>query len=88
MVATQVDALLEARDTQAAFGVLRGWYREKPNHVPKPTRHDEEKTRLEYQALYTAVESPEDPIPVHVTPSLIIDSPPTEQEICKALKGM
>lgn len=87
-VATRVDALLEARDTQAAYGVLRGWYREKPSHVPKPTRHEEEKTRLEYQALYTAVESPEDPVPVHVTPSLIDDSPPTEEEICKALKGM
>lgn len=87
-VATEVDALLLANDTRGAYGILRNWYRTKPGHVPKPTIQDEEKTRSEYQALFAAVESPGQPIPIHVAPNLINDSPPTEAEICCALKGM
>jgi exonuclease III len=87
-VSTEIEALLKADRVEEAYGKLRGWYRDKPGHVPKPTIQDEEKTRLEYQSLFTAEESPGDPIPIHVTPTPVDDSPPTEKEICEALKGM
>ena len=88
VVADQIDALLAARDVQGAYGKLRSWYREKPGHVPKPTIQDEKKTRSEYQALFSAEEPTGEPIPIHVTPMIIDDSPPTEKEICAAIKGM
>ena len=87
-VAVEIDNLLEAKQVQAAYGILRRWYREKPGHVPKPTIQNEEKTRSEYQALFTAEESPGEPIPIHVTPSSIDDSPPSDKEVCTALKRM
>jgi exonuclease III len=87
-VAAEIDNLLETKQVQAAYGILRRWYREKPGHVPKPTIQNEEKTRSEYQELFTAEDPPGEPIPIHVTPSSIDDSPPTDKEVCEALKRM
>jgi len=86
--ATEIEFLLKDKQVQAAYGKLRGWYRDKPGHVPKPTIQDEEKTRLEYQDLYAMKEPPGEPLPIHITPSTIDDSSPSEKEICMALKKM
>ena len=87
--AVEIEALLLNNAAEAAYGRLRGWYRKKSGHVPKPTFQDEERTRSEYQALYTAEEPPGEPLPVHYTVTRSVeDSPPTEQEVCAALKGM
>ena len=86
--AVEIESLLGARQVKAAYGVIRGWYRDKPGHVPKPTIQDEEKTRLEYQDLYGMRESPGEQIPSHITTSTIDDSLPTEKEICEAIKRM
>ena len=87
-VANEVDSLLKDAKVQEAYGILRSWYRDKPGHVAKPTIQDEQKTRKEYESLFTAEEPPGMPIPIHITPNIIDDSRPTEKEICTALKGM
>ena len=87
-LSTEIEALLKAKQVQTAYGLLRGWYREKPGHIAKPTIQDEKKTRDEYESLFTPEESPGEPIPIHRSSCLINDSPPTAEEVCEALMGM
>jgi hypothetical protein len=84
----EIEEALASNDTRKAYGKVRKWCKEKPAHVPKPTLQDEEKTRSDFEKLYTAEESPGDPIPVRETPFGISDLPPTEKEICRALRKM
>jgi hypothetical protein len=52
-VAVDIETLLRDNEVHKAYGKLRGWYREKPGHVPKPTFQEEKKARDQFQALYT-----------------------------------
>jgi hypothetical protein len=36
-LAMEVDELLLSNATQHAYGKIRNWYRDKPEHIPKPT---------------------------------------------------
>lgn len=80
----EIENLLTAGRTQEAYGKARCWYRDRSAHVPKPTIQEEEKTREQYESLYTAEEPPGDPIPIHVQPFPVVDSPPTNSEVCAA----
>ena len=65
------------------------WYQKTSGKVPVPTYEDERNLRNEYSKLFEAMPSPGDSIEVRLptTPN-IDDSPPTEEEVIWALKGM
>ena len=85
---SEIEEALKNNDTRTAYGKVRKWCKEKPAHVPKPTLQDEEKTRSDFEKLYTVEESPGEPIPVREVPFEISDVQPTEEEICRALRRM
>jgi Reverse transcriptase (RNA-dependent DNA polymerase) len=87
-LAVLIENDLNLKEPEKAFGRIKGWYKEKPEHVPKPTPEQEKKTREEYQNLYARKEPPGTSIPIHVDPSDIDDTTPPEIEVWKALKAM
>jgi hypothetical protein len=88
-VAVEIENSLRAGETHKAYKRLRGWYRSKPEHTPKPTRQDEEKTREEFETLYTEQEPPGEPIPIlYQEHTPIDDTEPDDEEVCAALKKL
>ena len=79
---------LAAGRIHEAFQWLRTWYHDYSGIATRPTWHDIEAINLEYQALYEAVPSPGDPVPVHVMCVDVDDNIPTPEEITKALSRM
>jgi hypothetical protein len=51
-VAVDIETLPRDNEVHRAYGKLRGWYREKPGHVPKPTFQEEKKTRDQFRILH------------------------------------
>ena len=87
-VSQEINSLLLSGDIRHAFHLLRAWYRDHSGFVPTPTRLNLDSTRTEFLALYKAVQSPGDSLPINVVPSTINDCPPDEEEIFIALKKM
>jgi exonuclease III len=88
-VARLIEQDLAKNEPKKAYGRIKGWYRDKPNQIPKPTFQDEEKTRLEYETLYTAFDPPGEPIPIHITAAYDVnDSLPPEEEVVKAVLSL
>ncbi len=87
--AGEIEMQLKNKNTKEAYARLQSWYKKSTGKIPKPTYHDEEKTRDEFQALYTANTPPGNPILPQLQPQpTICDEPPTENEIKIAIKGM
>jgi hypothetical protein len=87
-VAVDIVTLLRDNEVHKAYGKLRGWYREKPGHVPKPTFQEEKKTRDQCKALYKKEQSDGEPNPVDIAPFPIDNTVPEEEEVCEALKKL
>ena len=79
---------LEAGDIRNAYDVIRGWYRKRGGHTPKPTIHDLDQVSKEYARLYSAVPLFSDPLPINVQPAMVNDGPPTESEILTAARHL
>ena len=87
-VSQEINSLLQSGDIRGAFSILRAWYRDRSGFSSKPTRHDLDCTHIEFLALYKAMQSPGEPLPVNVAPAEINDEPPNEAEIFRALENM
>ena len=88
-LASLIEIDLLRNEPKVAYGRIKGWYRDKPDQIPKPTFQDEEKTRLEYETLYSASASPGEPIPIHITAAYDVnDSLPPEEEVVRAVMSL
>jgi hypothetical protein len=87
--ARELERLLGKGDIKGAFAKAQNWYRKRGPAASKPTYHDEESTRKEFQALHTAAEPAGEPIPIHISPTpRINDNPPEEEEVKKGVRRM
>jgi hypothetical protein len=87
--AREVERLLGKKDVTGAFAMVQNWHRKQGPAVPKPTCHDEESTREEFEELHTAAMPAGNPIPIHITPTPSVnDEPPEEDEVNKAVRRM
>jgi hypothetical protein len=65
----------------SAFRHLKGWYRAASKTQSKPCYHTMERQTSERVDLYAQRQSPEDPLPLHLTPVKIDNDVPTDSEI-------
>jgi exonuclease III len=87
--ARELERLIGKGDIKGAFAKAQNWYRKRGPAAPKPTYHDEESTRKEFQELHTAAEPAGEPIPIHISPTpRINDNPPEEDEVKKGVRRM
>jgi hypothetical protein len=80
---------LDGGDVKGASAVAQKWYR-KRSKASKPTYHDEESTRKEYEGLHKAVEPMGEEIPIHINPKPMVlnDKPPEEEEAKEAVRKL
>jgi len=76
----EMEELLEAGDSAAAFGVAKRWFRKVTGRPQPPAREDMEETADTYEQLYTAAPPPGLPIPLPPPPAS-----PLEAEILSAI---
>ena len=62
-------ALLAENKIREAFGAIKGWYRDAGPPPPKPSPEEIDRTRAEYETLFSEAPLEEPPFPIHVLPS-------------------
>jgi hypothetical protein len=80
-----IEEHLEGNNTQAAYGLLKAWYRQATGRPLKPTREDISKISDDFEELFSNHPPPGDPLPIHVQPFVISDDIPDEEEIGRAI---
>jgi hypothetical protein len=83
-----IEHRMRNNDLQGAWDVLKRWYRHASGRPPKPSRLDFAEVETIYGTLYTAVDSPGDPLPVRAPNFMIPDLPPDHNEIVEALRRL
>ena len=63
---------------KGAFDEAQKWY-QKRSKASKPTYHDEESTRKEFEELHKAVEPTGEEIPIQVNPKPTVNDEPPEE---------
>ena len=86
--ATEINNLLHRGNIRGAYKIIGRWYKKKTGKPPIPTYMEEEKTRTEYQQLYTQQPPTTINIPLFYNQAQVDDTIPSEEEIKQALKGM
>ena len=73
---------------KGAFSEAQKWYR-KRSKASKPTYHDEERTRKEFEELRKAVGPTGEMIPIYINPKpMVNDKPPEEEEVKEAVRKL
>jgi hypothetical protein len=87
-VGENIVAELAGGNVQEAFRHLKGWCRAASETQSKPCYHTMERQTSERVDLYARRQSPEDPLPLHLTPVEIDDDVPTDSEIRTVAGGL
>jgi hypothetical protein len=80
-----IESHLAGGDLKEAWQVLKGWYYHTTGRPMRPSYQDMWEVEREYSALFSAIPSPGESIPVLAPRSDVDDAPPTEMEIATAI---
>jgi len=88
LVSQQAQAHYTAGRFHEAYRTIRGWYRRYGSRPTKPTKPDMKDIEQTYTALYAKRPPIGDPLPILVSPFMVNDEIPSEDEIIQGLRHM